>query len=151
MAARLYEIGLTVAHSGFHKHSAYILTDADMPGPSRMEQAHLALLVLAHRGSPERMEGQINNALNQAMVLALRLAVQFHRSRRDVHVPMTGAHYDGGKFELSLDREWLAARPLTAAALKEEVKEWKKLGVGLQIRNLEEVATDAEWAMADDR
>jgi len=31
------------------------------------------------------------------------------------------------------------------------VKEWKKLGVGLQIRDLEEVATDAEWAMADDR
>jgi hypothetical protein len=27
----------------------------------------------------------------------------------------------------------------------------QKLGAALQIRDLEEVATDAEWAMADDR
>ncbi|MGO9599940.1 MAG: exopolyphosphatase, partial [Isosphaeraceae bacterium] len=30
-AARLHEIGLSVAYSGYHKHSAYILTHADMP------------------------------------------------------------------------------------------------------------------------
>ena len=97
----------------------------------------------------EKMKGQITNSLDLAMVMALRLAVQFHRSRSEVRWPMMGARYDGKKFELSLDPEWLAARPLTAAALKEEVKEWKKLGVGLQIRDLEEVETDAELATAD--
>jgi len=37
-AAQLAEIGLTIAHDGYHKHSAYILLNADMPGsrsPSR--------------------------------------------------------------------------------------------------------------------
>jgi exopolyphosphatase / guanosine-5'-triphosphate,3'-diphosphate pyrophosphatase len=150
-AARLHEIGLSVAHSGYHKHSAYILTHADMPGFSKMEQAHLALLVLAHRGTMEKMKGQITNSLDLAMVMALRLAVQFHRSRSEVRWPVMEAHSDGKKFELSLDPEWLAARPLTAAALKEEMKEWKKLGVGLQICDLEEVETDAKLATADDR
>ena len=31
-AARLAEIGLSVAHAQYHKHSAYILSNADMPG-----------------------------------------------------------------------------------------------------------------------
>jgi exopolyphosphatase / guanosine-5'-triphosphate,3'-diphosphate pyrophosphatase len=150
-AARLHEIGLSVAHSGYHKHSAYILTNADMPGFSRMEQAHLALLVLGHRGTLEKMKGQISNALDLALVLALRLAVQLHRSRSDVRSPAMGAHSDGTQFELSLDREWLAARPLTAATLKEEVKEWKKLGVGLRIRVLRGGVTDAASAPTDDR
>ena len=149
-AARLHEIGLTVAYSGYHKHSSYILTHADMPGFSKMEQAHLALLVLAHRGSMEKMKGQITNSLDLAMVMALRLAVKFHRSRGDVQLPLVGAHYDGKTFELSLDPEWLAARPLTAAALKEEVIEWKKLGVVLRIRDLEEVEAGAELAAADE-
>ena len=35
-AARLAEIGLSVAHAQYHKHSAYILSNADMPGFSRM-------------------------------------------------------------------------------------------------------------------
>ena len=50
-AAKLHEIGISVAYSGYHKHSAYILEKADMPGFSRDEQAQLALLVLAHRRS----------------------------------------------------------------------------------------------------
>jgi len=37
-AARLHEIGIGIAHSGFHKHGAYILENADMPGFSRREQ-----------------------------------------------------------------------------------------------------------------
>ena len=54
-AAQLHEIGLMVAHAGYHKHSAYILGNADMPGFSRMEQAEIALLVLAHRGTLEKV------------------------------------------------------------------------------------------------
>ena len=45
-AARLHEVGISVAHSGYHKHSAYILGNADMPGFSRMEQKRLSCLHL---------------------------------------------------------------------------------------------------------
>ncbi len=45
-AVSLHEIGLSVAHSEFHKHGAYIVGHADMPGFSKRDQARLALLVL---------------------------------------------------------------------------------------------------------
>ena len=147
-AARLHEIGLTVAHSGYHKHSAYILANADMPGFSKMEQAHLSLLVLAHRGTMEKMKGQITNTLDLAMVMALRLAVLFHRSRTDVALPPIEAHCHKSTFHLRLDAGWLRGSPLTAAALKEEVKEWKKLGVELTAESLEEIE-DVELLPAD--
>ena len=49
-AARLAEVGLSIAHAQYHKHSAYVLSNADMPGFSRVEQQRLARIVLAHRG-----------------------------------------------------------------------------------------------------
>ena len=54
-AARLHEIGISVAHAGYHKHSAYIVGNADMPGFSRMDQSRLARVVLAHRGKLEKV------------------------------------------------------------------------------------------------
>jgi exopolyphosphatase/guanosine-5'-triphosphate,3'-diphosphate pyrophosphatase len=143
-AARLHEIGLSVAHSGYHKHSAYILSFADMPGFSKMEQAHLSLLVLAHRGTMEKMKGQITDSLDLAMVMALRLAVLFHRSRSDLRLPPIEAHCDGWHFRLALDPAWVAANPLTTAALKEEVKEWRRLDVELEITALGKAQAEDE-------
>ncbi len=48
-AARLHEIGLDVSHSGYHRHGAYLLENADMPGFSREEQRLLARMVGGHR------------------------------------------------------------------------------------------------------
>jgi exopolyphosphatase/guanosine-5'-triphosphate,3'-diphosphate pyrophosphatase len=38
LGARLHEIGISIAQGAYHKHSAYILANADMPGFSRQEQ-----------------------------------------------------------------------------------------------------------------
>jgi exopolyphosphatase/guanosine-5'-triphosphate,3'-diphosphate pyrophosphatase len=148
-AARLHEIGLSVAHSGYHKHSAYILSFADMPGFSKMEQAHLAVLVLAHRGTLEKLRGQSTDTLDLAMVMALRLAVLFYRSRGDMTLPPAEAHFDGKRFTLALDAGWLAGSPLTAAALKEEMREWRKLGISLEVATLEEADSDLELSAVD--
>src|SRR6185437_16542560 len=48
-ASRLHEIGLDVSHSGYHRHGAYLLENADMPGFSREEQRLLARMVGGHR------------------------------------------------------------------------------------------------------
>jgi exopolyphosphatase/guanosine-5'-triphosphate,3'-diphosphate pyrophosphatase len=50
-AAQLHEIGISVAYSGYHRHSAYIVNNADMPGFTREEQHRIAQLLLAHRRS----------------------------------------------------------------------------------------------------
>jgi exopolyphosphatase/guanosine-5'-triphosphate,3'-diphosphate pyrophosphatase len=148
-AARLHEIGLSVAHSGYHKHSAYIVANADMPGFSRMEQAHLALLVLAHRGTLEKMRGQSTDVLDMAMVMALRLAVLFYRSHTDVRLPAAEAHFDGTRFTLALEASWVTANPLTAAALKDEMREWRRLGVALDIAALDQAETESELSAVD--
>ena len=86
-AARLHEVGISVAHSGYHKHSAYILGNADMPGFSRREQDRLSLLALAHRGTPVKVRDSVTERLDFALIFSLRLAVVFHRSRSDIDFP----------------------------------------------------------------
>ena len=131
--ARLHEIGISVAHSGYHKHSAYILANADMPGFSKKEQARLSLLALAQRGNLEKLQGQLKNTEDCVLAMSLRLAVLFYRSRSDSDLPALCGRFSGTKFHLSMDASWLAQNPLTETALREEVKQWKTLGVGMQV------------------
>jgi len=131
--ASLHGIGIRVAHSGYHKHTAYILANADMPGFSRKEQTRLSLLALAHRGNLKRLQGMLNNEEDCVLAMSLRLAVLFYRNRSDIVLPELHARFSGTKFYLSTDPDWLTQNPLTEAALQDEVKQWKTLGVSLQI------------------
>ncbi|MBS1159957.1 MAG: Ppx/GppA phosphatase [Proteobacteria bacterium] len=127
-ATRLHEIGISVAHNAYHKHGAYILTYADMPGFSKKDQARLAMLVLGHRGKLEKL-GAIpatDSAWN--LVFCLRLAVLLHRTRDDRALPAWQVRPNGPGFLLELPADWLAENPWTAAALGEEVAVWKQLG-----------------------
>ncbi|MCU0868562.1 MAG: exopolyphosphatase [Burkholderiales bacterium] len=140
-AARLHEIGLTVAHAGYHKHTAYILANADMPGFSRMEQARLARLALAHRGTLEKSRTPVAATDDWSPILALRLACLFHRSRTVIALPSIGATRRERRFALTVPPGWLARYPLTAAALRAEVREWAAVGFELDIDGL--AAADA--------
>jgi exopolyphosphatase/guanosine-5'-triphosphate,3'-diphosphate pyrophosphatase len=132
-AANLHEIGISVAHSGYHKHTAYILANADMPGFSKTEQSQLSLLALAHRGNLEKLRGKLNTPEILAEVMALRLAALIYRNRGDVELPAMQGRFSGTKFHLSLAPGWLVQNPLTEAALLEEMKQWKDLGVSMQV------------------
>lgn len=133
-AALLHEIGITIAHAGYHKHSAYILSQADMPGFSRDEQARLARLVMAHRGKLSKVEGLPAGSEDWSMILALRMAVIFCLSRGDVVVPGLQCRAVGTGFTLGLAARWLQAHPLTEAALQAECTEWRTQGARLEIR-----------------
>ncbi|MEN3353836.1 MAG: exopolyphosphatase / guanosine-5-triphosphate,3-diphosphate pyrophosphatase [Betaproteobacteria bacterium] len=146
-AAKLHEIGISVAYTGYHKHSAYILEKADMPGFSRNEQGQLSLLVLAHRRSLKKVFSQLNSAVDWRSVLALRLAALFYRGRSDIALPAFPAKAQGSKYRLGLDGEWLTRNPLTATALLEETKEWEKIGFELRIPGLAEAEAASEVAV----
>ena len=147
---RLHEIGLSVAHSGYHKHSAYILSHADMPGFSKMEQARLSH---AGAGPPRLARQDARPARRRRATGAGRRAAsggavpsQPHqrrtcrRSRPTAKAPTTAS---------SSTPDWLRENPLTAAALREETREWRKLGVELEIKSLRASTTDAEATLAD--
>ncbi|MCW5626233.1 MAG: exopolyphosphatase [Burkholderiales bacterium] len=138
-AARLHEIGLTVAHAGYHKHSAYILVNADMPGFSKMEQAHLAVLAQSHRGTLEKARSLVTAVSDWPLIMSLRLACLFHRSRSRLPLPAIEAGHDGRSFEIDIPASWLARYPLTAAALRSEIREWRAIGFDLVIPALDEL------------
>ena len=137
-AARLHEVGISIAHSGYHKHSAYILGNADMPGFSRREQERLSALALAHRGVAGKMREFIAGPPDFALLLALRLAALFHRSRSDIQLPHLEVRLDGKEFELRVEGKWLESNPLTDMALATEIEQWAALGFDFRIKRLEE-------------
>jgi exopolyphosphatase / guanosine-5'-triphosphate,3'-diphosphate pyrophosphatase len=144
-AARLHEIGISVAYSGYHRHSAYILEKADMPGFSRDDQSELALLALAHRRSLKKVQPQLEErAADLRAVLALRLAALFYRGRADFTLPAIQAKAQGTRVRLAVDPEWLERNPLTATALRDEALEWERIGRELRIPGLEDVDTAPE-------
>jgi exopolyphosphatase/guanosine-5'-triphosphate,3'-diphosphate pyrophosphatase len=133
-AAFLHEIGISIAHAGYHKHSAYILANADMPGFSRMDQGRLALLVLAHRGKLERMAGIDPSSPNWLLIACLRLAVVIHRARDNRGVPDIVLTRTKRGFTVKTPPGWLQELPLTAAAFEEERLQWHSVGRTLTVR-----------------
>jgi len=147
-AAKLHEIGISVAYSGYHKHTAYILNNADMPGFSRDEQTRLSLLTLAHRRSLRKILAEIEDRIDLRLVLALRLAALLFRGRADSAPPPMQARAQNQKFRVSLDPEWLVRNPLTVTALREEVREWERIGCELKIPGLDDIESGSDIAMA---
>ena len=127
-ATRLHEIGISVAHNAYHKHGAYILTYADMPGFSKKDQARLAMLVLGHRGKLEKLSAVPAVDSAWQLIFCLRLAVLLHRTRDDRALPVWSVKLLANGFELELPADWLAANPWTAAALGEEAAVWRQTG-----------------------
>jgi len=135
-AARLAEIGLSIEHAQYHKHSAYVLSNADMPGFSRMEQARLARLVLAHRGKLRKMQDAGLDGADWKLVFALRTAALILRSRSDARLPFLRVAADAGGFAIDLPQSWLDDNPLSAAALESETDHWKSIGMKLALSAL---------------
>jgi exopolyphosphatase/guanosine-5'-triphosphate,3'-diphosphate pyrophosphatase len=132
-AAKLHEIGISIAHSGYHKHSAYVIENADMPGFSRMDQETLGFLVRAQRRSLAKLAVPMLSDDHCLLVLILRLAVLFHRSRLSDRQPKLGLKGHGQRFELSVEPGWLSDNPLTDAELRSEMDYWREIGISLTL------------------
>lgn len=150
-AARLHEIGISVAYSGYHRHSAYIINNADMPGFTREEQHRIAQLVLAHRRSLKKEMAQLDDDIDWRMVFALRLAVLFCQRRSSINPRISAARAGEQRFRLALDPVWLQRNPLTSNALREEIGEWAKIGFDVKVSGLESAGDSgdgSEFALA---
>lgn len=133
-AGRLHEIGISIAQAAYHKHSAYILANADMPGFSRQEQAWLSNLVLAQRGKLAKMRAGFDaDERLAALAFCLRLAVIFYRSRRNLKLPSLRVSRRNRVFSLQLDAAWLEDHNLIDVALDAERREWSALGFSLEL------------------
>lgn len=133
-AAALHEIGISISHSGYHKHGAYIVTYADMPGFSRMDQERLAALILGQRGKLEKLPFATMPPGLRVLIFCLRLASLLHRSRDDHPLPEIALRANHAGFIVELPAEWLTANPLSAAALVDEAAIWQRVGLTLRVK-----------------
>ncbi|MDE2235277.1 MAG: exopolyphosphatase [Gammaproteobacteria bacterium] len=136
-AAWLHECGLAVAHSGYHKHGAYIVANTDMAGFSRQEQILLAALVRLHRrkfamGVLEALDKKWQLRL-QRLAVILRLAVLLHRGRDDRNVPKLRARARGSFLQVKIARGWIEKYPLTYADIIEEKQLLRASGTRLSL------------------
>ncbi|WP_373091310.1 exopolyphosphatase [Zhongshania sp.] len=124
-AAQLHELGLAIAHGSYHKHGAYILGNADMPGFSRQEQARLSFLVANHRRKPKPVGNpSYGVSADWPLVCVLRLACIFYRRRQAKQLPanITLRSKDANKLCINIPEDWLLANPLIAADLDDEAE-----------------------------
>lgn len=135
--ARLHEIGLAVAHSGYHKHGAYLIDHSDMPGFSFQDQRILSLLVRSFRRKFSRslFEALPRPRAKSAMRLAilLRLAVLLNRSRNPRGTPELRFQAKGKKIRVECPADWLAEHPLTGADLEQEKSYLEAAGFELRL------------------
>ena len=132
-AAGVHEIGLSIAHSGFHKHGAYLLQHSDMLGFTRQAQLLLAILVRNHRRKihPEELQMLPKRQQTQAlwMIRILRLAVVLNHSREAYDVPVPELTVDGETLNIRMPEGWLEEHSLTARDLEEEIALQKSAGL----------------------
>jgi exopolyphosphatase/guanosine-5'-triphosphate,3'-diphosphate pyrophosphatase len=136
-AARVHEVGLSIAHSQHHIHGAYLLANSDLPGFTRGEQEVLALLVRCHRREipvdalqtlPERLFYP-----TVRLTILLRLAALLHRPRSAETPSKMTLAVDDRVLRFDLPKRWLESHPLTAMDLAQERKYLKPLGFKLEL------------------
>lgn len=146
-AAYQHEIGLSISHSGFHRHSAYLLEHSDVPGFSQIDQTRMAQLVFNHR---RKLKSDHVSAVLEIggqrliyMCLILRLAVLIHHSRSDDAYPELALYISDGKpqqWRLCIDAaasDWL----MLVADLVDEMGQFKNWGYTLQYDTLTPITT----------
>ena len=123
-ASRLHEVGLTIAHSQYQKHGAYLLRYSDLPGFTQQLQQELATLVRGHR---RKFVSAIFNDFPaedaqrlRRLCVVLRLGVLLQHARNYEPPPAISAKASNRRLRLTFDRKWLEERPLTLADLENE-------------------------------
>jgi len=125
-AALLHELGLSLSHTQYHKHGAYLLRHADLAGFARGEQRLLAVLIRGHRrkfpnSAFEDLPDEIRGTAVSLCIL-LRLAVLLHRGRTATQSPAPKLKVRNRTWTLAFDSAWLDDHPLTRADLEQEAR-----------------------------
>jgi exopolyphosphatase/guanosine-5'-triphosphate,3'-diphosphate pyrophosphatase len=123
-ATKVHEIGLTVSHSQFQKHGAYLLENSDLSGFSQREQKVLAALVRGHRRKfPsavfDALPKDVVNCTKQLSIL-LRLSILIHRARSAVVKPVPRLEVEDHRISLVFPKDWIAYHPMTRKELEQE-------------------------------
>jgi exopolyphosphatase/guanosine-5'-triphosphate,3'-diphosphate pyrophosphatase len=137
-SAMLHEVGLAVSMTGAHKHGAYIIEHADLPGFTTREQRLMSTLVLGQKGNLRKIREALLDTDVARAVLALRMAVVFMHARADEDLGGLKARFrnrsDTLRIELDLPGDLLDRHPTLGPWLEKEEGAWNEVGIPFQVR-----------------
>jgi exopolyphosphatase/guanosine-5'-triphosphate,3'-diphosphate pyrophosphatase len=128
----LHEVGLAVSHTGYHKHGAYLIANADLSGFTAGEQRVMSTLVLAQKGNLRKVGEALSESNLAKAVLALRLAVMFMHSRIDVDLSEVRVKMKN-RIELDFKSGWVAQHPTVSYWIEKERELWDEVGIDFVI------------------
>jgi exopolyphosphatase/guanosine-5'-triphosphate,3'-diphosphate pyrophosphatase len=130
----LHETGMIVSHTGYHKHAAYLIANADLPGFTTREQRIMSNLVLAQKGNLRKISDALAEPDFAKAVLALRLAVMFMHSRAEVDISELRLKMKG-RIELDMPGGWMQKHPSASYWIAKEKEAWDEVGVSFTTRS----------------
>jgi exopolyphosphatase / guanosine-5'-triphosphate,3'-diphosphate pyrophosphatase len=130
----LHEVGLAVSHTGYHKHAAYLVENADLPGFTTREQRLMSTLVMAQKGNLRKVEEALADPDFAKAVLALRLSIMLMHSRIDADASELRLKMKN-RIELELKRDWIAQHPTVSYWIEKERDWWDEVGVDLVVKS----------------
>lgn len=133
-SALLHEVGLAVSQTDYHKHGAYLIEHADLPGFTTREQKSMSRLILAQKGNLRKVGDVLSTPDAAKAVLALRLAVMFMHSHIDLDVAALRLKMKN-RIELDLRTDWISRHPTISYWMEREVDCWEDVGVDFVIKN----------------
>ena len=134
----LHEIGQVVSHTGYHKHSAYLVANADLPGFTTREQKAMSMLVLGQKGNLRKVGTLLYEPDFAKALLALRLAVMFMHSHIALELGELSLQQFRlkmkSKIEFDIKQAWVAEHPTVSYWMEKEQEWWRDVGVDFVIR-----------------
>ncbi|QIM66722.1 exopolyphosphatase [Mannheimia granulomatis] len=126
-ASLLHEIGIVVNHNNVHRHSAYLISNRDLPGFDFEQQTLLSVLMRFHLKNFKRSDIRSINRYQCRDVLTLvrvfRLAVLLNRSRQATVEPeKLTLTIENNHWHLQFNQHFLNHNPLVLADLEDEQK-----------------------------
>ncbi|WMN58357.1 exopolyphosphatase [Pseudoalteromonas xiamenensis] len=136
-AAQLHEVGLSINSSALHKHSAYIVSNTQLPGFTQEQQQLLSSLIRFYRKKLKINEMPFFLTLSNhhffRLLLVFRLAVLLNQKRQPELRPAVQLHPTEQSLTIQFeDPEWLEQHTLFAADLDREANYWRSINFHLQ-------------------
>lgn len=132
-SALLHEVGLVVSQTGYHKHAAYMIENADLPGFTTREQKTMSRLIVAQKGNLRKVGEALTEPDFAKAVVALRLAILFMHARIDVDFRQLKLRMKN-RIELEIRRDWVSDHPTVSYWMEKEQELWDEVGVDFSIR-----------------
>ena len=132
-SALLHEVGMVVSHSGYHKHAAYVIEHADLPGFTTREQRLMSNLILAQKGNLKKINELLVDIDYAKAVLALRVAIMLMHARIPVdlgHIRLKMKNRD----EIEIRHDLSSQHPTIAYWMEKESEWWAAVGTIVTLR-----------------